>query len=159
MANFESQLTQARSFIAAGEIRKADTVCLSILSQSADHPEALMLRGICAREEGDYERSVDLLHTALACNSEDFAVNYNLGIALVASDQLAEAYHYLIKSHQLNPDFSLALIELGLLMSKWEHDEKALILFDRALEIDINNYKAWHNKGTIFLKRQQWLNP
>ena len=99
-----------------------------------------------------------------ACNSLSTKNNYDsdqvnllleqqqkADIAYASNDWKLAVQHYeaLVKSY---PNHDVSWFRLGNSHSELGQNKKALAAYDKAIELNPNNTKAWHNKGTLQLR-------
>jgi cytochrome c-type biogenesis protein CcmH/NrfG len=67
-----NQLRTALQLQQSGNIRQAEAIYHQVLQNSPNHPDALHLLGLLARQEGNYQQAVDLIAKAAKILTQDF---------------------------------------------------------------------------------------
>ena len=77
---------------------------------------------------------------------------YNKGVNKMAEEKFDDAIRCFDLSIRIDPFFVDALIKKGYSHFHLKQYNLAITIFDRVLEIDINNPEVWNMKGLVFYK-------
>lgn len=128
-------LREAMALHRAGRTAEADERYAAFLRAVPDHPQALRLCGILAREAGDLERSLKLLRRATDADPSDPEPAAELGVSCLAAGYLQLAEAALRKAVARGPDSVKALANLGALLQHRGHLDEAIGCHRRALAL------------------------
>jgi len=128
-------LRQAMALHEAGRAQEADERYAMVLRAEPAHPQALRLRGILARDTGDFDQSLRLLRRAVEVTHTDPEPAAELGLSYLAAGylQLAEAAYR--KALARDPDSRKALANLGALLQFRGHVQASIDCHRRVLEL------------------------
>lgn len=121
-----------------------------VLEINSYNPKAYFIKGWINREQGDTALAIRSYMTAVDQNSQYFE----------AYEELAHLYHLkhnpLAIEHYKNalkikPNDTQNIYNLGMFYQEMEDYKKALLQYERILEIDPSNKYAMHNMGWIYL--------
>ena len=106
-------------------------------------------RAIKELQLGNYSEGMVILQELLKHDPENIDILYNLGICYSEMGLLKKSIETLERCTQLAPTFDNALVALGFSYFQSGSNEKAMAMFDKALEIDPENVYALKNKGAL----------
>ena len=129
-------LHEAMSLHRAGRVEVADECYARFLEVEPQHAQALRLRGVLLREQGDAGRALSLLQQACAAAPEDAEAAAELGLCYLATGDLLRAEQALRNAVHHAPDNVRALANLGALLQYRGHVDAAVDCHRRALELD-----------------------
>ncbi|MGA2550047.1 MAG: tetratricopeptide repeat protein, partial [Burkholderiaceae bacterium] len=112
-ASIEEAARLAMTQFEAGRLAEAETICLRILEQVPEHPEALHVCGAIAHLSGKHGLALALLEKAARLLPIDPQVQYNWGVVLAAIGQTHAARLRYRAALALAPGHSNALRNLG----------------------------------------------
>ncbi|MGO8682156.1 MAG: tetratricopeptide repeat protein, partial [Limisphaerales bacterium] len=108
----------------------------------------------CAREQTAYWRNSELLWThTLACSSDNFIAQNNLGNALLQKGNVDDAMVHYQKALQIKPDYAEAHNNLGIALFRKGSVDEAIAHFQKALQIKPDFAEAQNNLGNALLKK------
>ncbi len=108
----------------------------------------------CARAQTAYWRNSELLWThTLACTSDNFIAQNNLGNALVQEGAVDEAIAHFQKALQIKPDYAEAHNNLGNALLQKGSVNEAMVHYQKALQIQPDYADAHYNLGNALLQR------
>jgi tetratricopeptide (TPR) repeat protein len=139
----------------AGHLRQAETIYRRILQTSPDHPDALHLLGLMARQEGDHESAVELISRAAHINPVA-PVYFNLGNAYQSLDRLEDAADSFRRAVALNPEYVSALNNLGIVLQQQGQMEAAINCFREALQLQPGYAELYSNLGDALRENRQF---
>lgn len=129
-------LHEAMSLHRAGRLDEAEQRYAAFLELEPQHAQALRLRGVLAREQGDGQHALSLLQRACAAAPDDAEAAAELGLCHLATGELLQAEKTLREAVRLAPDHLRALANLGALLQYRGHVDAAVDCHRRALALD-----------------------
>lgn len=120
-----------------------------ILRREPNHPDALHLLGVLARQSGDPEAAIELVSRAVAAKPQAAQYRNTLGDAALATGRVAAAVAEFGRAVELRPDFTLAWYNLGLALQQQGELTAASEAYRRALELDPNLAEAHAFLGLV----------
>lgn len=127
-------LQQAMQLHQQGQLEQADNFYAEFLRNEPDHPQALRLSGILARETGRYDKSLELLVRLASLQSDNPNVIEEIALTYMGCGQLADASAALDHALSLDPDSPGALANKGALLHFRGHSAEAVRFYKRALK-------------------------
>lgn len=136
------------AFHKAGQLAQAETLYRQVLQSDPNHAEALHFLGLVAYQTGRCEEAVLLMDRALrvAPTSQMYS---NRGVALQALERLDEAIGSYRDAIALDPSFSDAHYNLGLLYKTRGLYDEAVASFETVLSLNAGNADALNNTGAV----------
>jgi len=135
-----------------GDLAHAEQHLWSILSKDANHPEALRLFGVIARQKGDLVQAIDYLNRSLICNRANAITWKNLGDAhFFAGNFRAGVAHY-EQALLLQPNYAEAYNKMGIALDYLGDVEYAAIAFEAGLRVKADSPEIAYNFGTFLYK-------
>ena len=108
----------------------------------------------CARAQTGYWRNSESLWTrALACTTDNWFADNNLGAVLFQEGNVDEAVAEFQKTLQINPDDAKAYVNLGLALCRKGNVDEGITQYQKALQIDPDSVEAYVNLGNALLKK------
>jgi len=108
----------------------------------------------CAHTQTSYWRNGELLWThTLACTSDNYVAQNNLGNALLKKGNVEEAIAHYQKALQIKPDFAEAHYNFGHALLKKGNVDEAIAHYQKALTINPDNAEAHNNFGNALLQK------
>lgn len=129
-------LHDAMSHHRAGRLVEAEQAYAAFLELEPQHAQALRLRGVLAREQGDVKAAFVLLLQACTVAPEDAEAAAEMGLCYLATGDLLPAEKALRAAVRLAPDHVRALANLGALLQYRGHVDAAADCHRRALALD-----------------------
>ena len=133
----------------AERLDEAVEIYRTVLRARPDHPDALHLIGVAARQQGDLPRSIELISRAIALNTQMAAYHNNLGISYMDADRLAEAAGAFKLALQLNPRHSQARYNLAFVQQQRGELNSAVESYRRAVNL-APSAQSWNNLGNCY---------
>ena len=115
-----------------GELPEARRLYEELLSVAPDHPEAVSFLAVAALQAGDAGRAVALLEHAAAAHPVDAALHKNLGLAYRAARAPDRAVHAFREALKLEPEFTVAWLNLGAVLDETGRRDESLSAYMRA---------------------------
>ena len=150
------QLSLARSYDAQNKTDDALKVCNDILHNNPEQVDVLKMKSDLLEKKGEINESIIALEKAYNLTPFDVDLNYNL------ADKYAESKNIkalslcdsLIKIDLMN-DHAEPYYFKGIYYSNINDKEKALTLFDQAIQHDHRFLDAYIDKGVILYKQKK----
>ena len=149
-------LSTAISAHQAGELERAETLYLQILSQVPLHQDALHLLGIIYYQTGRHDQSVDMIRRAIASNPGIADFYMSLGTAYRLQGKLHEAVETFRQATVIRPDFPEAHFSHGVALATEKKFPEARIAFEKAISLRPDYAEAYNNLG-VTLKNAGFL--
>lgn len=139
----------ALQFHRRGNLRKAERFYRAHLKADQQHSGALQGLGIILAHQGKLEDAVALLRRALDREPASFAAHSNLGAALYALRQPAEAAEHFATAVALNPQHVESYSGLGTTLHELGRDDDARAAFEKAIALAPGNSETHFNLGKL----------
>ncbi|MGF1455270.1 MAG: tetratricopeptide repeat protein [Alphaproteobacteria bacterium] len=140
-------LQQASQWLQAGRTAEAGTLLERILAVAPEQPDALQLRGLLARRQGDPKGAEQWLRRSLKANPAQAHVLNNLGNVLKDTDRRAEAVAAYREAVRLKPDYADAWTNLGVALGALDRHREAEEAYGRALALTPKAPRALAGQG------------
>ncbi len=128
-------LALARDLMAKGFYDVAKVQLDQALAQQKNNPEIYDLKGVCARETGDFGRALQYFKKALDIDSKNAAARNNLGILYTMQKKWKKAEKNFTLARNLDPARADFFNNAGVLFMKEKHFKKASQNFVKAIEL------------------------
>lgn len=102
---------------------------------------------------GAYSDQETLWRAVIVENPESWMAHNNLGIALVHTGRLNEAFEHYRKALELNPDYAVTYYNLANALFRAQRVDQAIAHYKKALELEPRMSTAHRNLGAIFERR------
>ncbi|MFL6590360.1 MAG: tetratricopeptide repeat protein [Chthoniobacterales bacterium] len=102
---------------------------------------------------GAYSDPESLWRAVIAENPQSWMAHNNLGIALVQSGRIEEAFEHYHKALEINPEYAEAYYNLGNALLRAQRVDEAITDYKKALELEPRISAAHGNLAAIFLRR------
>ena len=145
-------LRMAAGHLQAGRPAETDRVASEILRASPGHPEALHLKGLAARNQGDLDTAADYVLQAVRTDPANPSYHANMGVLFGEMGRPTEALRAFQQASQLDPENPQLHYNAGnqlLALGDWA---AARDTFERALELAPEN-AATHGNLAYALHR------
>jgi tetratricopeptide (TPR) repeat protein len=146
-AALAADLSSALEHHRAGRLERAETLYRKLLQKSPGNPDALHLLGVVALERGHPDRAIQLIGKALAVVPNFAEGHSNLGNALRAAGQLADACLSYRRAIALRPDFAVAHSNLGRALCEQRDFVAAVTSCQCAIRLNPRSAEAHTNLG------------
>jgi tetratricopeptide (TPR) repeat protein len=147
--SLQSALAQHR----AGNLRQAAEIYQRILLQNRDHPEALHLLGLIARQTGQQDAAIGLINRAIALRPEFAQAHYNLGNILAESGKHEQSIASHRRAVELKPDFAEAYCSMGNALCNLGRLDEAIAMHQRAIELNPQFPVAHNDLGNVLVEK------
>ncbi|WP_051497750.1 tetratricopeptide repeat protein, partial [Candidatus Contendibacter odensensis] len=139
----------------ADQLAEAEAIYRQILAIQPYHSDALHLLGLIYHQRGHHQQASELLHQAIAKNSNNARYHFHLGIIFTSLNQLEQSIACYQKALRLQPGFVEVYMNLGIVLKDLGRLEEAEQVFCDLTVIQPNNFKAFNNRGVVLkeLKR------
>jgi len=152
LTDSSAALREAMALHRAGRMREADRQYANVLRAEPSNAKALRLRGILARDAGDFDHSLRLLRKAAETDDSDPEPAAELGLSYLAAGylQLAEAAFRTALAR--DADSRKALANLGALLQYRGHIEAAIGCYRRVLALDPDDLEVRCNLANTLVE-------
>ena len=144
----------------------------SIIQDKSDHDAALLKYRIAAVDNPDsaelwnnigmwffgktkYVAAIACLKKALYLDPFQWIAAFNLELVYLNTGQYASAFHYFSSAINLKPDFSNSYMYLAITLNKLTDFESAWAAFEKALEMDQNDWTIFLNYAIVLYNNGQ----
>lgn len=100
-------------YLSLREYDKASDIFQKILEKNPQDFNALCNMASIHYQKGEYEESIARCHAALSLHTKRASVYYDLGMSLLALDDIEEALPHFLTAIELEPDYTDALLSIG----------------------------------------------
>lgn len=138
-----------------GRLRQAKEECERILAK-AQSPDAILLLGMIAHEQKDFETAAQHYEDFLRLEAEHARAHYFHGLALHQLGQTEPAVEHLRKSLSIDPDNRPAYVQLGDACTKLGHWEEASKAYGHALTLQSDDIATTIKLGNVYLAAQRF---
>ncbi len=152
----ETKIKEVISLHKAGELQKAEHLCLEIINKEPNNFFILYLLGIIALQKKDLRSSVDLFNRSIKAKHDNPDVHYNLGVVLYKLNELESALNSYKKTIELKPDYVQAYYNSGIILKELGNIELALENYQKAIKLKPGYAEAYYNCGIIYKELKQF---
>ena len=147
-----STLAQAISLHQQGDLQNAYALYSSILSQDANHLQALCLSASIAQQHGNFVQAAHFFGRAHQLNPNQETICLQLGICYSNLGELETANTLYRQACLLAPNQLEPVVNLANNLTKLSQFQEAFSLYRKALEINPLSAVVHYNIGSLFLK-------
>ncbi len=148
----ETYLAAGKLFEHQGALRKAITQYQHAIATKHDYVEAYHRLGLVLSRVGNHTASARIFKQGLTFDKNNASFHNNIGWELALLERWTESQQWLRKAIQLDPDFTRAHINLGIVLSQQDRFDEAFQSFFAVLpEAD-----AHYNMGLMFRGKQHY---
>jgi protein O-mannosyl-transferase len=115
----------------------------------------LLLAGLTRIQVSYWADNVTLFQRALSVTTNNWFVQYNLGLVLYQQGKTDEASSHFVEALRIKPDYGNAHNNLGLALRQQGKTEEAAYHFREAVRIDPRRAEAYFNLGNLFAEKGQ----
>ncbi len=148
---FSDELQAALRHHREGRLREAEALYRSALSRQPDHPEALRLFGLLAKQTGNEGAAFLLLERAVASDPRSFQARLDFGHLLKARGNLDGAITAFAAAARLNPASAEGSYHLGRTLQVAGRAAEADQAFAAAMQITPVAAEGYNNRGAVLL--------
>jgi protein O-GlcNAc transferase len=132
-----------------GDTAQAAATCRAIIDVDPAHPEANHLLGVLCLLDGDPVAAESLIRVSLA-GAEHEETEADLGLALKAQARHAEAEAAFRRALALNPDLTIAHLNLARVLEQQDHLEAAAKAFEDAIRLNPHAAQYHFELGKLY---------
>lgn len=151
----ENLLARAMGLHQQGRLEEADREYGAFLQQAPQHPQALRLRGVLARDRGELQQSLQLLRRATEAAPADAEPLCELAMTHMAAGDLVLAETALRRAVARDQRSLKALANLGALLQYRGHIDACIGFHRRALQLDENDVEVRCNLAKALVEAGQ----
>jgi len=140
-------LKRAVTLHQAGRLEEAARLYEQVLTQNADHPDALHLLGMVRYHMKAYDEAERLVERAVTLNPHDPVFHNSLGAILRERGDREEARSCFGEALRLKPDYAEALSNRGSIARDEGDTAGAIVLFRKAIDAKPRYAEAHYNLG------------
>ena len=148
MTAVSETLKSAVHFHREGQFERAGDLYRRILDADPDHPDALHLLGLIAKERREYQTAIHHIRRALELRPRNAVYLFNLGVVYQQLGDLDEAVRSYRTSLRARPDPE-TFYNLGVAEQARGHLSEAARSYERALELNPKCAAARNNLGSV----------
>lgn len=137
-----SRIDQARELFEAGDYAAAEAIFREALQENPDHPQILMMVGLCVRGRGRVEEGVALLKQAAGAGGDDCEVHVHLARARLDQGDVEGARESLKNCLTISPNHLQARTLLGQIELHSGRPRAAAESLQTALRVDPDHAPA-----------------
>lgn len=131
----------------AGELAKADQLCMQVLQADASQSQVWAMRGLLALHAGQPELSLQFLDHALRLTPADATSHSHRAVALMSLNRLEESVAAFERSTQLAPADSSTLNNLGVALHRLRRYADSAKICREAIALSPTSVEAHNNLG------------
>lgn len=147
---------RGRSFLNAGDHRRAIADFEKVLAINPDHANTCLLLGNSWSGLGETDRALAWFQQAAAQDPAYADAYYNAGVMQQSRDDLDAAVKSYAKALEHKPDFIMARSNLGVVLEARGDTDLALACYDAAIAVDPNHPSAHWNKALLLLRNGRY---
>jgi len=155
MSNVTDSLRTAIAHLQAGRPGQARLICQQILSEQADHPDALNLMGIVEQNSGNLAEAATFFGRAIASNPQAPGYHINQGNLQRALGDFPGAEQSYRRALELRPDSPDGHNNLGAALQLQGRMEEAEASYRKAAQIRPDYAEAMYNLGVLFQEQDR----
>jgi tetratricopeptide (TPR) repeat protein len=114
-----------------------------------------ILMGLAWKQASYWRNSETLWTRALACTTQNYIAENNLGVALANRGQVDAAIAHCRKALQIKPDYAVAYNDLGYILTQRRQLDAAVTHYQKALQLRPDYTEAHYNLGIVLSKAGQ----
>ncbi len=149
--DLRADLALAKQHHAAGRLSQAERIYRKVRQTDPNHPEALRLLGVIARQAGKSDLAIELIKKAIAARPDHPGGHNNLGNVLLDLGRTDEAVACFNKSLAISPDYAEAHYNLGRVFQLTGQLDEAEASYRQTLAIKPDYAEAHNNLGNALL--------
>ncbi len=149
-ASLNQQLEQGLKFYSEGQVDVAELLLLHVLNIESNNPNALHLLGLIAYSRKNYLLAIEQIWKAIQSSPMESSFYFSMGNVLRDNHQLSEAAVAFEQAYKLNPSFTEAFYNCGLIHLSLNKIELAIICLKRAIELNANHAPAYANLAEAY---------
>ncbi len=152
------QLSLARAYEAQNKPDEALTICNDILHENSERVDVLKMKAELLEKKGNTKESVNTLETAYRIAPFDIDLNYALAFKYAENKNVAvvRLCDSLINKDSLHHHAEPYYYK-GIYYSNINDKEKALGLFEQAIQHDLYYLNAYIEKGRVLYDQKQYI--
>ena len=143
-------LNQALNFHHSGDLDKANTLYLKVLSIDPEDFNANHLHGCILSQKKKYKEAIRFLIKSVELNCDNYEANNNLAIALKNNNDFDRAKLYFKSAIKIDPKDYRAHYNLGNLLAQIEDYQDAIKSFATAFDCDRHFLESKKRMGEVY---------
>ena len=138
-----------------GHLQRAQDECLRLL-QKRQHPDAILMLGMIAHQQREFDVAVEHYQQFLGINPKDAETHCNLGLVLEELGRTERAIGHFNQSITTDADNAVVHSQLADAYSKLQRWELAIKAYQQVLAIDASDVVTIIKLGNSFFAAQVW---
>lgn len=147
-AKLQSLIQSAIVHHRAGRLAEAENIYRQARVAAPRQFDVLHLSGLLAYQQGRMPAAVDLLTRAYQTDRKSFVCEMRLGLALLASNRIADGEAHLRRVVQHSPNFNEGWDNLAYCLKAQDKLAEAVTCHEKAVTLKPTHAVAWYNYGT-----------
>ena len=148
LAQAQALIAEALDHFAGRRVVDAENCLHQALNQAPDHPDALHLLGLAAKQRGNDDQAIDLIEQALDLVPQNPVFLSNLANILLDAGEVEAAIDHYRRALDAEPSYADAHFNLGIALERRGQTEDAITSYRKTLELDADFVAAIHNLGS-----------
>jgi predicted TPR repeat methyltransferase len=140
-------IRQALDHHLAGRTHEAAEIYRDVLSQNPNHPDALRLLGMVARQEGKLDDALNLIRRSIEVDPARAETWHNLGDVMRSLNRPDDAVSAYTKAVELRPDWAEAHGALGNVLREMGNLDRAATEFKKVIQLKPDLAAGYLNLG------------
>jgi predicted TPR repeat methyltransferase len=141
------QLRSALDHHLAGRTHEAAEIYRDVLSQNPNHPDALRLLGMVARQDGKLDDALDLIRRSIDVDPKRAETWHNLGDVMRSLNRPEDAASAYTKAAEIRPDWAEAHGALGNVLREMGNLDRAAAEFKKVIQLKPDLAAGYLNLG------------
>ncbi len=156
------RMNLALFYFGAGEVSKAETLCLDLVKANAGLAQAHSLLGTIHKARGELDKAAESFTRAAEAEPRNIRLQLDRAeaeLALGKREQALEIIGAFLENKTLmeDPQGAEARILMGVLLAQAGDIDRAAGLFDRIIERGEATTKVWTHRGLCFFEKGDWV--
>ena len=143
-------LNDALNFHHKGDLEKADSLYLQVLSIDPNDFNANHLHGCILSQKRKYKDAIRFLSKSVELNGNNYEANNNLAIALKNDNNFDKAQSYLENAIKIDPRDYRAHYNLGNVLAQIKNYKEAIKSFSTAFDCDSSFLDSKKRMGEVY---------
>jgi len=121
-----------------------------LIKKFSNQPILYNILSLAYQQEGEYDKSIDLLTDALKKSPKNISFLNNLGLSYYNKKNLPEAEYYFKRALEINPNYVNALNNLGNLKNNLDLVDEAMSFYKKSIKLNDNIMETHFNLASLY---------